>query len=589
MNDASIKADGDIGAGTGDEWMPAGPGAAAATAEAVCDALVRVGARHVFGVPGTQSVPLYEALRRSGLRAVVPTHELAAAFMAGAYNRAGGGPGVLTTIPGPGLAYTIAGLAEARLDSAAIVYIVNGAAASSAPGFGPQALDQRALLGPVTKARVAVSRLDRVEEAVKAAWHLALDGEPGPVVLELAAHGDGGGLEILRDTAPAQAAFGNGDASRAWRAIAASRRPVIVAGQGALDAAEQVNALAQALGAPVLTTPSARGIVPETHRLAMGFDVLKGGLEEANRLIAASDAVLILGAKLAHNGSAGGRLSIPQQMAIRVDSSASVMAATYPAAHMVVMYVADFLAMPEASGPFATQWTHGEIAVHRARMRAAMPAREPWIAGVPGARFMAALSTALPAGARLVSDTGLHQVMARRYMDFCCARALLMPSDLQSMGFGLPAAIASRLADPATPVVALVGDGGLRMSGLELATAVREKLDMTIVVINDRALGQIRMQQLSEYGTSSGTEIGDFDVAALAQAVGADYARVERVEGLGPALRQGGRGVRIVEVPAGDTIAIRAAAAKARVKSRARAALGSGISARVQALIRGRG
>ena len=264
--------------------------------EIVCRTLADLGARHVFGVPGTQNVPLYEALRRSPLRCIVPTHELAAAFMAGAYHRAGAGPGVLATIPGPGLAYAVPGLAEAWLDSAAVVHIFNGPGAGSRPGIGPQAIDQRALLTPVTKAIVSVSRLDRVAEAVRAAWRLSQDGEPGPVALELAGVATATGLEIIEADPSPWGVAGEEQIASAWRHIRNARLPVILAGQGALGVADQMEALAIRLNAPVLTTPSARGIVCETHELPMGFDVLGGSIGAANALLREADAVIVLGA-----------------------------------------------------------------------------------------------------------------------------------------------------------------------------------------------------------------------------------------------------------------------------------------------------
>ncbi len=560
-----------------------------AGAEVVCGTLAALGARHVFGLPGTQSTGFYEALRRSSLKSVVPTHELSAAFMAGAYARAGGRPGVLTSIPGPGLAYTLAGLAEARLDSAAIVYIVNGREAASRPGFGPQAIDQHALLQPVTKAIVSVDDGDRLEEAVRTAWALAQSGEPGPVALELSPDTGTHGMRIIGEDDRATASPDDAEVAAAWRHIAHARRPLIIAGQGALGAASAVETLARRLGAPILTTPSARGLVPETSPLAMGFDVLRGRLDAANRLIASADAVLVLGAKLAHNGSAGSRLVLAAERTVRVDTSAAALDATYPAAHRLAMDVAAFLARPEALEVAGSAWSATDLAEARAMLRSPEPRHEPRIAGVNAVEFFAALRAALPDDARLVTDTGLHQVMARRHLDITGPGGLLMPSDFQSMGFGLPAAIAARLADPSRPVVAMIGDGGLRMTGFELATAVRERLPLTLVVLNDGYLNQIRQQQLADHGVASGTELGPLDVAAFADAVGASYVLADTPHGLATAL--GGSlhaaGVTLVEVPVGDTPAIRAAALKARAKGAARATLGNGVSARLKALVRG--
>lgn len=241
-----------------------------------CRTLQALGARHVFGLPGTQTTPFYEALRRSSLTAVVPIHELAAAFMAGAYYRVTGSPGILSTIPGPGLAYALAGLAEARLDSAAVVHLVNAPDPGSLVGFGPQALDQRSLLSPVTKAIIQAGVHD-IEEALRAAWHLALSGEPGPVAIEMAS--EGGSSPVV--SPESNAVFAQQALDDAIALICSARRPVIIAGQGALSSAREIIELATRWHAPVVTTPSARGIMPENTTLAMGFDVLRG--EETRR------------------------------------------------------------------------------------------------------------------------------------------------------------------------------------------------------------------------------------------------------------------------------------------------------------------
>lgn len=556
--------------------------------QAVCRALSARGVRHVFGVPGTQNVPFYEAMRRAGLRQIVPTHELAAAFMAGAMFRAGGGPGVLATIPGPGLAYTIAGLAEARLDSAAMLYVVNGTVGAM-PGFGPQALDQRALLLPVCKAIVSVSQADRAEEAVKHAWEMSLEGEPGPVVLELRADTGASGLEVIGERESNAQAPAEADMAAAWRFIGGARRPVVIAGQGALGAAGAVDALVHALGVPIITTPSARGIVDECDELAMGFDVLRGTTEAVNTLLDRADAILVLGAKLAHNGSAGARLRLPRRKLVRVDTSRRALDTVYPAAHALEMDVGAFLASTEFRRFRKSRWNGAEVAAARRAIRQNAAASEPFIAGVEPARFFAALGDRLPARARVVTDTGLHQVMLRRHLEVASPGGLLMPSDLQSMGFGLPGAIAAGLADPSRPVVAVIGDGGLRMMGFELATAVREGVSLTAIVFVDGCLNQIRMQQLGEFGAASGTEIGKLDLCAFADTVGARYASTATPAEVAALVAEcaAADGVTLIEVPVGDTPSIVARAMTTRVKGAARATLGEGISARIKALIRG--
>jgi acetolactate synthase-1/2/3 large subunit len=185
------------------------------------------------------------------------------------------------------------------------------------------------------------------------------------------------------------------------------------------------------------------------------------------------------------------------------------------------------------------------------------------------AAFFAALRAALPRNGIVVADSGLHQTLLRRHFDVLATRGLLFPSDFQSMGFGLPAAIGARLAAPTRPVVALIGDGGFAMSGLELLTAVREKIPLTVVVFVDGALNRIRLTQLERYGRSAHVDLLNPDFALFAKAVGARYAKcdgdAERV--LQRAIASGD--VTLVEVHVGDSPAVHAA----RVQGLARAAV----------------
>ena len=171
-----------------------------------------------------------------------------------------------------------------------------------------------------------------------------------------------------------------------------------------------------------------------------------------------------------------------------------------------------------------TAWTLDSLTPWRIRIApcgAVDP--EPPIAGQTPQHFFETLRGALPDDALVVTDSGLHQVLARRYFEVRHTHGLLLPTDLQSMGFALPSAIAAKLAAPSRPVVALVGDGGALMNGLELAIAVRERIALTVIVFNDGYLNQIRMQQLQHSGRDYGVTLPLLDFKALAAAVGARY------------------------------------------------------------------
>ena len=297
-----------------------------------------------------------------------------------------------------------------------------------------------------------------------------------------------------------------------------------------------------------------------------------------NRLLEASDLVIAAGCKLGHNGSAGFRLELPPERLVRVDPSREVLEANFPAAIKLQADAAELFALLDErsrkrSG--GSEWTDQELADARAELRRPpSSAADPAVEG-PGIRlaseFFHWLRQALPPETILVTDSGLHQILARRHFDILSERGLLLPSDFQSMGFGIPAGIGARIAAPDRPVVVLVGDGGLLMSGLEITTAVRDRLSLLFVVFNDGYLNQIRLQQLGDSGRPFGVEIAALDHEQFASAVGAVHLAFETMQGPGDLSRLLDRdGPAILEVRVGDSRAMRSKAAGARLKAAAR-------------------
>ncbi len=545
-------------------------------ADALWQALASRGVQHALGVPGTQNVALWEALRRSRIRPILTTHELAAAFMANGYVRASGRLAPLVTIPGPGFTYALTGLAEALHDSAALLHLV-GAPPPPGPRFRFQSIDQRAVAAPLAKAVMRVEDPSRAAAAAGEAADLALAGEPGPVVLEWTpAALDGPAAGDPGDFRPAAAPALDGAAvERIAAFLAASRRPLILAGQGCAGAAVELRELAELLRAPVVTTTSGRGVLPEDHPLALGFEFVRGDLPALNELARACDAVLAVGCKLSEAGTTMFALELPPDRLVQIDAAAEIVGANYPARIGLAARAEDALvrllpalrAARQRGGGFGPE----DLEAWRSRLRVQVQGQgdEPRIRGVrpeTPAGFGAALRKALPHDAIVVTDSGLHQTLIRRHVPILAPRGLLVPSDFQSMGFGLPAAIGAKLAAPGRTVVAVIGDGGFAMSGLELLTAVREGLSLTVLVFNDGQLNRIRLQQLSQYGHPVAVELRNPDFEAFAAAVGARYARVEGdAEAI---LREavGCEGVTLVEVALEDarTLVIERAKGMAR-------------------------
>jgi len=529
-------------------------------AELLCHVLEEKGVTCVFSVPGTQTLALHEALRRSRIRVVLATDERAASFMANGYYRASGRIAPLVTNSGPGFTYTLTGLAEALYDSAAVLYIV-GVTPSAVPGQQPQVLDQRAVARPLVKGCRRIDRAEDIPTAVGESLALALGGEPGPVLLECAAE------TLAGDASPMSAAesisvegLDDGVVERVATSIGAAHKPLLLAGQGCAAVSERLQELAELVGAPVVTTASARGVLPEDHPLALSLDSVRTTAETARELFRNADRVIVVGCKRDETF----HLDLPAEHLVRVDTSLATLGSR-DAAHVSIaapaeaFFAAVIPAVRRLHRPGVSSWSPAEVEAWRHKLRADVADAEPLVHGAlpaTAAAFFSALRAALPREGIVVADSGLHQILLRRHFDVLANRGLLFPGKFQAMGFGLPAAIGAQLAAPTRPVVALIGDGGFAMSGLAILTAVREKIPLTLVVFADGFLNYIRVSQFARYGHAAHVDLVNPDFALFAAAVGARYARcsTDAEAVLRDAIGSGG--VTVVEVPVGDSKAI---------------------------------
>jgi acetolactate synthase-1/2/3 large subunit len=422
---------------------------------------------------------------------------------------------------------------------------------------------------------------------------MASGGEPGPVMIEL----DLGALSreqpLARKPRPVRPDGPDESVatmrSRLRALFARAERPVLLLGQGAFGAATRLAALADSLTIPVVTTPTARGILSEAHPMAMGFDSLRGHTTTVNALFERSDLILALGCKLGHNGSAGFDLRLPADRFVHVDAEPGVAGATYDATLAITARVQDVMPALE-SRRTVSGWGRDELEVVGRALRAPTGREvEPVVRGANAmtpAAFFAWLRDELPADAIVVTDSGLHQILTRRYFEVRSTRGLIVPTDFQAMGYGLPAAIGAKLAAPDRPVVAVVGDGGFLMSGMELLTARREGAALVVVVFNDGQLNQIRLQQWAAFGHAHAVQLLNPDYRALAAAFDVAYLRFGE-HGPGEFARALGESKPVlVEVIVGDSLAMRALPPVILAKELARATLGSAVRRWLKARLR---
>jgi len=549
----------------------------------LCRQLERLGVEHVFGLPGTGNLTLFDELRRSRIRVVAPAHELSASFMANGYYRASGRPGVVAAVAGPGLAFAVPGLAEARLDSAAVLCITGARPGQETVGRRFQEIPQRSLLAPIVKACFRIRTGDQMGEVAARALETAAGGEPGPVLLEIEDDAWSGAAPDRPPGARASQGHAGPAAALVLDRLKAARLPIFLVGQGAQGGGAELRRMAEALGAPVLASTSGRGALPEDHPLSFALDRLPAGVGTAREMVDAADLVVVLGCGLSHNATWGFRLEIPSDKLLRVDAAMDERARERYAASDSIE--ADVPALLDAlvgliqegrAGISEASWTDEHLEAWRGdRDGGSEGLPDPIFPGdLEPREFFSRLREALPRETIVVTDSGHHEMMLRRHFTVLSPRGLVAPSDFQAMGFGVPASVGAALACPDRPVVAVVGDGGLRATGMEMATAARAGASVVVLALADGHFGLIRRQQLEQFGHSEATRLPHFELESFAASVGAEYRRIDGdpAPAVGLALEEGG--VHLLEVRLEDASGVRRQALRQRAREGLREALG---------------
>ncbi|MBI4247468.1 MAG: thiamine pyrophosphate-binding protein [Candidatus Rokubacteria bacterium] len=510
---------------TGGEWVVA--------------ALRVEGVRHVFGIPGIHNLAVYDALLgQNEIIHVLARHEQGAAFMADGYARASGRPGVVLVTTGPGATNTLTPLAEAYAGSIPVVVVMSDVATSFLGrdlGALHEVPNQIECFRPVCRMAEVVQSTRDIAPTIAGAFDLLRTGRPGPIAISI----PNDLLGATHEGPPPSAGAGRRppchvrDVADAARYLERAERPLLVAGGGVIasGAEPELGALARRLGAPVITTVMGRGAISDADPLWHGVLPNRRATEPALR---EADVILAVGCRFAARSTRGLLLNLsftPQQTLIHLDLDPTVIGRLFPPRVAMVGDAKDGLRrLLDELGTGA-----GRPAWDRA-----------WLAGLRGdagprltpeiAELLGALREALPADAIVVNDqTGINYWMEWHF-PVLAPRTFLYPVGSATLGYAVPAAIGARLARPGVPVVAVAGDGGFMFSVNELATAVKDRLPVVFLVVNDDRYGAIQWLQERLYGRSGGTDLANPDFVALARAFGARGERLERIAALPRAL-----------------------------------------------------
>jgi acetolactate synthase I/II/III large subunit len=525
--------------------------------DAILRSLEAEGVDVVFGIPGGAILPTYDAFARgTTVRHVLARHEQGAGHMAEGYARASGRVGVAMATSGPGATNLVTPIADAWMDSTPLVCITGQVRTNLIGTDAFQETDATGITLPIVKHSWLVQAVDELPHVLKAAFHVARTGRPGPVLVDVAKDVQEAELDFcypdevdLPGWRPPRKVNAR-QLYEAAKATAAAERPVLYVGGGVVNAnaSEELRELAEAGGLPVVTTLMAKGAFPETHELAYGAPGMHGS-KWANWALNKCDLLVAVGARF--DDRVTGKLAAfaPGARVVHLDVDAAeigklrhadvpVVGPLRVALAQLAREVARFRAQNGATlGPVAWRAQLDE-------WREAFPLRYTRSGDYLKPQLVLETLRDLTAGRDDVvwtTGVGQHQMWAMQYLVCERPRTFITSGGLGTMGYGVPAAVGAKAARPEATVICVDGDGCFQMTSQEIATAVLEGLPIVTVIVNNGWLGMVRQWQEMFYAerfaeTHLTHSVPDY--AMLAEAYGAAGFTVESEDDLEAALEQ---------------------------------------------------
>ncbi len=498
------------------------------------DVLYENGVRHVFGIPGGNSIPIYDALTNHPLNLILTRHEQGAVHMADGYARASGKPGVVCVTSGPGATNTLTGILTAMMDSVPII-VITGQAVT--PNIGLDAFQEADILGmsfPAVKHSYMITDPQDAGRIVREALHIATSGRPGPVLIDVPKDISAALIDPSVEKKRNLPGFGDiptaseESLEEAAALMKRATRPVIMAGHGVIlsNAAEELTALAEKMAIPVTTTLLGKGSFPDTHELCLGMPGMHG-TAYANKALSGSDLIICIGGRWDDRITGIPEKFCPHARKIHFDIDPVEIGKIIPVECAVLgdakASLTKLLPMLEAGDTSRwlkqiDRWKHDYPLKYRkeGKLRAQHIIEE--LADMAGTEAIA------------TTDVGQHQMWAAHFVKSTKGCNWITSGGAGTMGFGLPSAIGAQLARPEATVFSIVGDGSFQMTLCELATAAVNNLPIKVLIINNRYLGMVRQwQHLFFEDRLTGVDLeGNPDFVKLASAYGIKGFRVKR-------------------------------------------------------------
>jgi acetolactate synthase-1/2/3 large subunit len=517
-------------------------------ATSVVRALENAGIEVMFGVQGGAIMPVYGALWDSDISHIMMAHEQGAAHAADAYNVVSGEPGVCLATSGPGATNLVTGIADANMDSDAVVALTGQVPQGMVGSDAFQETDTTGITAPITKNNYFASDADTAGDTVGEAVALAGSGRPGPTLVDLPKDVTGAetdrepGMAQTPETYTPQNEADPASVEEAAHVIQSADKPLLLFGGGIVkaNAAETARGFATAYDIPVVTTMPGIGTMPEDHDLCLSWAGMHG-TGYANMAISHADLLIGVGTRFDDRLTGGIETFAPEAEVIHIDIDPAEINKNIHADYPLIGDAGRVLEQLDGSmttAPDADEWRERCLTWQEEYpMDYAAPEDEP----LKPQFVVEALDEATSDEAIVTSGVGQHQMWASQYWTFREPRKWVSSHGLGTMGYGLPAAIGAKMAaDNGEEVVCIDGDGSFLMTVQELSVAVREDLDITVAILNNEYIGMVRQWQDAffegRHMAAGYSWIPEFD--KLAEAFGARGWRVDDYDEVATAVEE---------------------------------------------------
>lgn len=507
-------------------------------AEILIECLKEQGVDTVFGYPGGTVLDIYDALYRDGtINHVITAHEQGAAHAADGYARVTGKTGVVIATSGPGATNLVTGIATAFMDSIPVVAITGNVSINMLGRDSFQEIDITGITVPITKHNFIVKDVKDLAEIVREAFAIANTGRKGPVLIDILKNVQIAPAEYLPATPremkhkplPAEALKAAADA------LNGCERPIVMAGGGAIasNASEEIKMLAEKLNAPVVSTLMGLGAFPASHLLNLGM-IGMHGTHAAAKACMESDCILAIGTRFSDRVALNRDKFAKDKTVIQIDIDDAEMGKNVAATHTVLGDVKEALKtllpllIPVKERAFAQKVTSYKT-------------EEKKSAGISelGHKILTEAAKLAPKESVVVTDVGQHQMWTAQHYPIEKPRTICTSGGLGTMGYGFGAAIGAAFGSK-KHVVLVTGDGSFNMNLNELSTAVTQNLPITILLMNNRALGMVRQWQKLFYGSRFSQTVVNkkTDYVKFAESFGAKGLRITKAEEVAPVLKE---------------------------------------------------